>query len=69
MGLAAVSRDYTPTPEAVERYAAQASSWVVAGTPEAIAGLGALGWADPRDPDPVLTDDFADLLRLLRPLR
>ena len=32
-GLAATAREYGPTPEAVDRYAAQPSSWVAAGTP------------------------------------
>jgi hypothetical protein len=68
-GLAALGRDYGPTPGAVERYAAQPSSWVVVGTPGAIAAFSALGWAEPSRPGPVLTDDFADLLQLLRPLR
>ena len=67
-GLAALGRDYYPTPEATGRDAAQSSAWVVVGTPDAIAGFSALGWADPGRPGPELTDDFADLLQLLRPL-
>ena len=46
-GLAATAREFGPTPGAVDRYAAQPSSWVVAGTPAAIAGFAALGWTDP----------------------
>jgi len=68
-GLAATARGYAPAPEAVDRYAAQPSSWVVAGTSDAIAGFADLGWTAPEHPGPVLTDDFADLLQLLRPLR
>lgn len=68
-GLAATAREYGPTPEIEARSAAQPTSWVVAGAPAAVAGFADLGWTEPGGPGPVLTDDFADLLQLLRPFR
>ena len=69
VGLAAAGREYDPPPEAQDRHAARASSWMVVGTSEVIAAFADLAWSEPGHPGPVLTDDFADLLQLLRPFR
>jgi hypothetical protein len=68
-GFVAAGREYGPPPGAQDLYAARPSSWMVVGTPEAIAGFADLGWIDPGDARSVLTDDFADMLQLLRPFR
>jgi len=63
LGLAAAARDYDPV-TADEALLAEASSWVVVAAD--VGGFIAQGWTSPPD-GPVLTDDFSDLLRLLRP--
>ena len=60
----AMHRDATPTNPIPD--AASGSIWVIAGTAGDVARFAATGWADPQ-PGPVLTDDFSDLLRTLRP--
>lgn len=69
IGLGGTGREYSPPDELVRRLVAKATSWVVVGAPDAVARYTAAGWREPAKPGPVLTDDFADLLHLLRPLR
>ena len=54
---------------AQDRHAARASSWMVVGTAEAVACFAESDWVEPGNMGAVLTDDFADLLELLCPLR
>jgi SAM-dependent methyltransferase len=65
IGLGALMRTYNPNTESALSVAATYSIWVVAGQPLDQARFRGLGWGDP-EPGPVLTDDFADLLRVLR---
>jgi spermidine synthase len=64
-GLGALVKRYTPTDEALVQRAATASIWVVAGPRAEMPRYRGLGWGD-TSPGPVLTDDFADLLRVFR---
>ncbi len=66
VGLSALATVYVPGTEAVDSVDATISTWAVVGTAGGIEPFAALGWTD-RDPGPVLTDDFSDLLRTLRP--
>ncbi len=65
LGLGAVVRSYGPSEADVKDFAARPTSWVVVGRPEDTARFTALGWSNPGT-GPVLTDDFSDILRLLR---
>ena len=65
IGLDALADRYVADPPTPEGLGARSSIWVVAGAPNDIAGLVEHGWTRPV-PGPVLTDDFPDLLRMLR---
>ena len=65
IGLDTLADRYVADPPTPEGLGARSSIWVVAGAPEDIAGLVEHGWTRPI-PGPVLTDDFPDLLRMLR---
>jgi SAM-dependent methyltransferase len=65
IGLASLTERYVPDPPTPEGLAARPSIWVVTGQPDDIERFSSLGWSRPV-PGPVLTDDFADLLRTLR---
>jgi hypothetical protein len=65
VGLGALTRAYNPTTQSALAQAATYSIWVVAGQPLDQSRWRGLGWGDP-EPGPVMTDDFADLLRVLR---
>lgn len=65
IGLTAAALSYVPNAARVDAIAARSSSWVVVGRPADTARFTALGWSDPFA-GPVLTDDFSDILRLLR---
>lgn len=64
-GLGALVKRYFPTDEGRGDRAATASVWVVVGTRAEMPRYRGLGWGD-TSPGPVLTDDFADLLRVFR---
>jgi SAM-dependent methyltransferase len=64
-GLGAMGLSYVPNATRVDQIAARSSSWVVVGRPPDAARFKALGWSEPFV-GPVLTDDFSDILRLLR---
>lgn len=67
LGLTVVERQYQPTPEEA-RAGAWPAHWLVAARdPRSLDGLRELGWSEARVADRPLTDDFADLLRYLRP--
>ena len=68
IGLDALERSYRPSPVEVVRLGGQASSWLVVGDQTAIAGFETAGWRDVVN-GPVLTDDYADLIGLLRAFR
>jgi len=65
MGLAGRQLAYIPGPTRIRDEAAAASDWVVVGDAADILRFSRRGWGMPR-PGPVLTDDFSDLLRMLR---
>ena len=65
MGLAALQLAYMPGPTRIRDEAASASDWVVVGDYANITRFSRRGWGTPR-PGPVLTDDFSDVLRMLR---
>jgi hypothetical protein len=54
-----------PGPARTDQLAARPSSWVVVGRLRDAARFAAKGWSEPF-PGPILTDDFSDILRLLR---
>jgi hypothetical protein len=64
-GLGALVRVYNPQTQSALSQAAVYSIWVAVGQPLDQSRYRGLGWGDP-EPGPVLTDDFADLLRVLR---
>ena len=64
-GLAAIGLSYVPGAERIDLLAARSSSWVVVGRQRDVARFVAKGWTEPFD-GPVLTDDFSDILRLLK---
>ena len=67
LGYSALAASYQPDATVVESLDGTGSTWVVVGaTAAAVEPFGALGWSD-RPPGPILTDDFSDLLRTLRP--
>ena len=67
IGLAALSLGYQPGPADETRLAARAAQYLVVGAAADVARFADLGWAKEARPGPVLTDDFFDTLRLLRP--
>lgn len=64
LGLDARTRSYTPRTAEKERLAAQPSRWLVVGSAESVADFDELGWDRPAS-GPVLTDDHADIMRLM----
>ena len=64
-GLDAVGLTYVPSAARTADLGARSSSWVAVGKPDDVARIKAMGWSEPFD-GPVLTDDFSDILRLLR---
>ena len=69
LGLACLQRSYEPSKADSERLLAGPSIWVVlARAPGDLAGFATRGWS-PVSPVPPLTDDNADMLRLLRSWR
>jgi len=68
MGLAGRQLAFEPGPNRIEVEAADASDWVIVADYADVTRFQVLGWGTPR-PGPVLTDDFSDLLRMLRALR
>jgi SAM-dependent methyltransferase len=64
-GLSALALSYEPGPANRERFAARGSIWVVVGERQVVRRFEARGWSEPT-PGPILTDDFFDVLRLLR---
>jgi spermidine synthase len=67
LGLTILERQYQPNAEE-SKAGAGLSDWMVAARrPESVAPFLALGWEPPRVADRPLNDDFADLLRHLRP--
>lgn len=67
LGLDVVELQYQPTVEEAKAGAGLAHWLVAARDPADLAGLRERGWIDARVADRPLTDDFADLLRHLRP--
>jgi SAM-dependent methyltransferase len=65
LGLGAAQWDYGPSDASIEGLAARPTTWVVVGRPDDTARFTRSGWSDPTD-GPVLTDDFSDIVRLLR---
>lgn len=65
LGLDARTRTYEPAPIEAERLAAKPSTWLVVGSAHDVARFEAADWTAP-GPGPVLTDDYSDVLRLLR---
>ena len=66
LGLDAAQRAYVPADAEIDRIAARFSVWVAVGDRSAVQRLRDLGtWVSTSD-GPVMTDDFADLLRALR---
>lgn len=65
-GLEAADLSYQPGPARAERISAFTSEWVVVGVPEDVERFLPAGWSL-RPSGPVLTDDFSDVLRTLRP--
>ncbi len=65
VGLDARTRSYEPTASEKDRFAAQASRWVIVARPGELAWFDRHGWERPGD-GPVLTDDYSDILRLIR---
>jgi hypothetical protein len=65
LGLAGRQLAYEPGPTRVANESADGSDWVVVGDFADLDRFSQRGWGIPR-PGPVLTDDFSDLLRMLR---
>lgn len=65
IGLEARTLDYTPTDAGREELAALPSRWLVIGNGADLAWFDAHGWTAPPN-GPVLTDDYSDMVRLLR---
>ena len=66
LDLGALATSYFPDSITVAQLDGAASKWVIVGSPADVQPFAALGWAD-LPAGPVLTDDFSDLLRTLRP--
>jgi SAM-dependent methyltransferase len=62
LGLDAQMRQFTPDAEQVASHAATASLWLAI----APGGFAAADWSEVTQPGPVLTDDYPDLMRVLR---
>ena len=66
VGMASMSRLYTPTQADIDG-GASGSEWVVAArAPDQLATLTARGWTKPAPADRPITDDFPDVLRFAR---
>jgi hypothetical protein len=65
LGLAALGRTFVPPDDVAERLHAGPTVMVLAGASSDLERFRARGWSDPAD-GPVLTDDYSDLMRLLR---
>jgi spermidine synthase len=65
LGLEARARDYTPSADEREELAAQPSRWLVIGASEDVGRFDEREWTDPSE-GPILTDDFSDVMWLLR---
>lgn len=66
LGLEAQVRLFSPNIEQFESHAATASLWMVVAPDGGLASFSASGWSAVDQPGPVLTDDYPDLLRVLR---
>jgi SAM-dependent methyltransferase len=66
IGLDAWFRAFAPDTEQVANHAATASLWVVVAPSGYFANWSAAGWAEESQSGPVLTDDYPDLMRVLR---
>lgn len=64
IGLSARTLSYDPEAADFERYAAVPSVWLIVGRPDDVTRFERLGWSIAAD-GPILTDDFADVTRLL----
>ena len=67
IGLRALALGYQPDPASEARLAAKATQYVVVGAAADVSRFADLGWVRQPRSGPVLTDDFFDTLRLLRP--
>lgn len=65
LGLDARSRTYEPEPAEARELAAKPSTWLVVGGSPDLAAFDAAGWEKPGS-GPILTDDYSDVMRLLR---
>ncbi|MRS11882.1 MAG: hypothetical protein EG823_02270 [Actinobacteria bacterium] len=65
LGLETRTRSYTPPKDEADELSALPSTWLVVGDAETIAAFDALAWEQPAE-GPVLTDDYPDVMRLLR---
>jgi hypothetical protein len=65
LGLTVLGRTFFPPPDVAERMRAGPTAMVVAGAAPDVERFRDRGWTAPAD-GPVLTDDYSDLLRLLR---
>lgn len=66
LGFSALTMFYDPPASDVESLGATHSEWVVVGSAAAAGPFAVDGWRE-RASGPVLTDDFSDLLRMIRP--
>lgn len=67
IGLGSLSLGYLPGPANEASLAAKATEYVIVGAPADVARFSDIGWVTQTQPGPILTDDFFDTLRLLRP--
>ncbi|HWH36926.1 MAG TPA: fused MFS/spermidine synthase [Candidatus Limnocylindrales bacterium] len=68
LGLEAMVRSHSPTEHEEQEYRATASTWAVIGQREDVARFESAGWQAIQPANAVLTDDFPDLMRVLRAL-
>jgi SAM-dependent methyltransferase len=66
LGLDSQVRLFSPSIEDFENHAATASLWMVVAHSGGLASFAERGWSAVDQPGPVLTDDYPDLLRVLR---
>jgi SAM-dependent methyltransferase len=66
LGLDSRSRLFSPTVDELHEHAATASLWMVVAPEGGLAGFTESDWSAVTAPGPVLTDDYPDLLRVLR---
>jgi SAM-dependent methyltransferase len=66
LGLDAFGKGYKSDDQAIEQYGAADSLWVVVGGPADVARFLGYGWTPVVAGGPVLTDDFPDIIRVLR---